>query len=559
MNQRSIFDHPTAPPLRVVLAELAAGRLQIPIFQRGFEWRDHQRLGLFDSLARGLPIGSVIVWHTYNHKITCFEEINGLKLKLPPDGGVRRYLLDGHQRLATLFGALNYEGERGDAPRLPTIYFDARAPTNENAFVLHRKAKKSSEQKPRPGHWIELSALMHPRLRWEHVDRLRKEGDEESARRIAELALLLSDYPLPTIPLLSEDLDLVTQSFVRINSGGTQLKEHHLVNALQLMKFKLEEHLSALLQSLAALGWGSLDEQVIFDALKLSLDLDVSRADPSAFLTQSPKRLDEALLAQRFFELEAAFVSAVKMLNKHFIAGPKALPHPHQLLAIVEAYRRPLGVQDERAVIGWLWWTTYHSTFEQLDPSDLQEAIDRLCAIAATQSKLSPNTVDLSIRRDNTLARLRAIKLFLAHGNNKQSQELGKSGDSAMYLAHPELTKLKLQSVFAYVVCPPNELDKLYKAIEDPEGLIESNRSEEPDISEEPEDSEDAEQVDASRADDSVESNEELLEQYMIPVEAARALMEGDAAKFEELRREYMLAQERVFVEALGLTPSDEG
>lgn len=64
MSSQTLFDNPTTARLQQVIESIANGELLFPAFQRPFVWRDSQRLRLLDSILKGLPIGSMLIWRT---------------------------------------------------------------------------------------------------------------------------------------------------------------------------------------------------------------------------------------------------------------------------------------------------------------------------------------------------------------------------------------------------------------------------------------------------------------------------------------------------------------
>ncbi|MEW6014397.1 MAG: DUF262 domain-containing protein, partial [Candidatus Zixiibacteriota bacterium] len=44
--------------------EISKGRVKIPLFQRDFVWTKAQTAGLIDSILKGYPIGTFILWKT---------------------------------------------------------------------------------------------------------------------------------------------------------------------------------------------------------------------------------------------------------------------------------------------------------------------------------------------------------------------------------------------------------------------------------------------------------------------------------------------------------------
>src|SRR5690606_23779239 len=68
-------------------------------------WNDDQRRSLLDSVSRGYPIGAVMVWRT-TRSLATVQVIGDRQLRREAGSEARQYLLDGMQRLSTLFAAL---------------------------------------------------------------------------------------------------------------------------------------------------------------------------------------------------------------------------------------------------------------------------------------------------------------------------------------------------------------------------------------------------------------------------------------------------------------------
>ncbi len=85
-----------AEPVRSLLAKIENKEIVLPEFQREFTWKRSQSRDLVDSLLKGYPIGSLLLWKT--------GDVPALK-NMPdfePDGRVE-VLLDGQQRLTALY------------------------------------------------------------------------------------------------------------------------------------------------------------------------------------------------------------------------------------------------------------------------------------------------------------------------------------------------------------------------------------------------------------------------------------------------------------------------
>src|SRR6266545_5660093 len=112
--------------IRSLIDKVTAGTIRIPAFQRGFVW-DGERVAFFmDSLYKGYPFGSILLWRTrskLNHerKLGPFA-LQDVDVEYPID-----YVLDGQQRLTSLFGVFQTElTPEEDDPRF-VVYFDITA------------------------------------------------------------------------------------------------------------------------------------------------------------------------------------------------------------------------------------------------------------------------------------------------------------------------------------------------------------------------------------------------------------------------------------------------
>lgn len=89
--------------IKDLINDLERGRIRIPSFQRGFVWNPEQVAYFIDSIYRGFPFGSVLLWRTRNPLRT---ERNLGPYKLPnnePEYPID-YALDGQQRITSIFG-----------------------------------------------------------------------------------------------------------------------------------------------------------------------------------------------------------------------------------------------------------------------------------------------------------------------------------------------------------------------------------------------------------------------------------------------------------------------
>ena len=207
------------------IAELAgrilSGDILLPKFQRDFVWDKSQILGLLDSIARGYPIGSVLLWRS-REQLRSERNIADLQIAPTQQDYPVNYLLDGQQRLSTICGALYWKGT--DVSSRWNVAYDLR----EQKF-LHLDTISDP-----PTHQIRLNRLADPSAFFKQVsslDNLDAPDIPLLKQNADDLFNRFSDYKIATVTLLEMSVEAVAPIFERINSKGTPLTIVDLMRA----------------------------------------------------------------------------------------------------------------------------------------------------------------------------------------------------------------------------------------------------------------------------------------------------------------------------------------
>ncbi len=418
MGGPAYVQEPTVQYLHQVLEELARGYLQIPQFQRGFVWTDEQRLELLRSIQAGIPIGSLLVWRTELTSLRSIDTIGLHRLPTkPPAAGLRSYLLDGLQRVSTLYGCLRslppgadpkFEGEDGEETSWRVAY-ELRS---EEFEIL----KEGELQKPT--HLL-LPLLLDSVALLRFQRTLSALPDVEALiQRSDALAETFRSYKIPLVPLVTSDLATATRTFERINRQGTPMSELHMVRALTwTSEFDLVEELEAISERLHSnLRWGLLEPEWILKVCKALADIDVDTENPektASVLREAPKEL----LAIAEISLGRAMMWLQDLAG---IPGLQVLPYYMQLVMVAAAI--PMGhVNDKglRHLRTWFWETTYTERFSGITGYQTRAMIDGVCKLANGESwspkgKKKPPNFKLPTRLNANWARNRTAAIRLA-------------------------------------------------------------------------------------------------------------------------------------------------
>lgn len=404
--------------IRRVIEDIRGGHIFIPRFQRPFVWNDDQRLELLRSIKASMPVGSLLVWRTSQLRLACYDRLGPHRLPVPPEGAdhVRSYLLDGHQRLSTLFGV--FVGLHGEAESDGEVNWDIRYNLREEDFELYRDRAAKDPLVRMPDL---LDAKSARRLQRElefqaKVSGWRSEDLDLWTDRIDDLALRIQEYRLPVIPVVTDDLELATRTFSRINSQGTPMSEVHMVAALTWTEqFDLRERMGQLIEALPV-GWQGLDERVFLNVLKGLFGFDItktSRENLAQRISQQPDIVDDAIRA-----LEAAVEVLQTTLR---IPSSEFLPYSLQLVLLaVVLHQQPTPTPEVcDRLSDWLRLTTFWETFAGATHAVVQNALRDLRRILEGKEPEWPfprpdRPATLRRRFDLRAARVRDALLWLA-------------------------------------------------------------------------------------------------------------------------------------------------
>ncbi len=212
--------------ISTILDFIDSGQMALPEFQRGYVWNREQVRGLFHSLYQRHPVGGLLVWTT--ESAGAAHRGDG-----PLAAGVVKLLLDGQQRMTSLYGVI-----RDRAPE----FFDGstrnftglRFHLGEESFEFYQPVKMRDDPL-----WIDVTQLMkegHDGLGTlvtkigassEHGQRV---GDY--AGRLARLLGIKEiDLHVEEVTGADKTLDVIVDIFNRVNSGGTKLSKGDLALA----------------------------------------------------------------------------------------------------------------------------------------------------------------------------------------------------------------------------------------------------------------------------------------------------------------------------------------
>lgn len=263
MNQQP---KPDSKKYTDLIYEIQKGQIKIPKFQRDFVWSIDKTAKLLDSILKGYPIGTFILWET-NERLNDIKNIGNLELPPVPDGTKVQYVLDGQQRITSLYAAflgatIQKEGEKKTTD-YGRIYIDLEGDINDNdqQIIIADQPK---------GEFITLNEILNLEANLPQIIEQYKEHNTT----ILSYARTFSSYDFSTVVLRKEDIDSAIEVFTRINTGGQTLTLFEIMSAKTYDEdqgFDMQSKFQKLLKELESTKYDTISPSIILNVLSLIL------------------------------------------------------------------------------------------------------------------------------------------------------------------------------------------------------------------------------------------------------------------------------------------------
>lgn len=248
-----------------LISEIQKGQIKIPKFQRDFVWSIDKTAKLLDSILKGYPIGTFILWET-NERLNDIKNIGNLQLPPIPDDIKVQYVLDGQQRITSLYAAflgasIQKEGEK-KITDYGSIFVDLEGDIDNNDEQIIVSEKPESKN-------ISLKNLLNSKY-----SDLREKYSNDDIDKIQEYKETFTSYDFSTVVLRKEDIDSAIEVFTRINTGGQTLTLFEIMSAKtydEEQKFDMQDRFQKLLKELEVSKYDTISSTVILNVLGLIL------------------------------------------------------------------------------------------------------------------------------------------------------------------------------------------------------------------------------------------------------------------------------------------------
>jgi hypothetical protein len=365
-----IKNPPEAKPERIsrLVTRIEQGDIKVPVFQRKFVWKPNQILDLLDSIYRGYPVGSLLFWLS-SESLATERDLGDFHLPATPQKYPRNYVLDGQQRLATIYGVLRWPG----------------LPENESifnvSFNLEDQTFLYTQIPVLPTH-IQMSILFDTkRFRLFQTNLLNRPDGQALIDASDVLSETFREYAIPVVTVTEATVDHVSSIFERINNTGTKLTVYDLmVAATWSENFDLRDQVDKIIDDIGAKDYEGVSPVAILQILAAHANGGTNR---QAILDL--RNHDSDTLIQWVDEVKEALEQAVDFLaNEVHVKSSDFLPYERQLVAIAFALtrRNKPSNSDISVLRKWFWRTSFSERYrrggEGLFDEDLMTVIAAL-------------------------------------------------------------------------------------------------------------------------------------------------------------------------------------
>lgn len=257
-----LLSKPSHLKYETLKSKIESGNILIPQFQREFVWKKADAAKLLDSILKGYPIGSFILWETKS-RLRTVKKIGNVNLPIAKPGESVYYVLDGQQRVTSIYVSIcGLKVNRDDYSQL---YVDLTASEDQQLIITDASNLEELE-------YISVNELVTGSL----MDIYNKFKDTpQLIEKISKYKNNFLTYEFPTIEITDADLDIATDIFTRINITGKGLDIFEIMCAKtydEQQKFDLYEKRGEQISKWEEVEYATIPHSTVLQAISICVN-----------------------------------------------------------------------------------------------------------------------------------------------------------------------------------------------------------------------------------------------------------------------------------------------
>ncbi len=335
-------------PIRKIIEKISSGEIRIPSFQRGFVWSADDIAFFMDSLYRGYPVGAVLLWRT-REKLINERNLGRYTLPEPAKDYPVDYVLDGQQRLTSIFSVFQTELEPNEDNNWKDIYYLI----GNDATPQDVKFAPLSPEEVDPKKHFPIKTLFESVAYRKATESL---SDEEKIE-IDKLQETFKEISIPVQLMETDDKSIVAIVFERINRAGVPLNSFQLLTAWSWSTdFDLQERLDDLSDELSGCGFdGIAEDQDLL--MKCFTGYILDNTSPGALMELTGEKIRD-----NYEEIKNGLKATIDFLKEQLnLFSLDYVPYPAMIVSLVKFFgtAKKGGVlytdKQRRQLLKWFW------------------------------------------------------------------------------------------------------------------------------------------------------------------------------------------------------------
>lgn len=293
-------------PIRGLISDVLDGQIRIPAFQRGFVWEPERVAQFMDSIYKRYPFGALLFWRT-KERLNNEKSLGPFELPAPREEYPIDYVLDGQQRITSIFGVFQASIAVPDESDWKEVYYDLSAaenPQDTQFFALSKSEVDIRRHFPLRTLFDTVGYRKATEIFADNV---------ESLGRIDAMQAVFKEVQIPVQTFRTEDKSMVAIIFERINRQGVPLDTIQLLSAWTWSEeFHLQREFEELAGDLEQYGFNeqSSEENLL---LRCTAGILVGDPAPNALIN-----LNGSVVRKRFNEVVNGIKGALDFLRANF-------------------------------------------------------------------------------------------------------------------------------------------------------------------------------------------------------------------------------------------------
>jgi len=323
-----------------LFSDIEKGTVKVPQFQRDFVWPKDKAAKLIDSIIKGYPIGTFIIWKT-KETLRTVKNIGGIEFPDTPEGDFVEYVLDGQQRITSLYASLkglmikkyNDDGEKLED--FSQMYIDLEAGIDDDIILTNIEGKDFKKV-------LKLQDLLNKDMKYfvnnysNHIDKINNYQNQ------------LRSYNFTTVTAREIPIDVATEIFTRLNTGGKPLSNFEIMVAKTFdtnTNFDLAEQYDKLIEELSKVNYETIPDATVLQIVSIIIKKEckkntILKLEKNKFIKTWPEAIDAIKTAVDYFRSQYR-IKASQLLPYNALLVPFAYffhKHPDKPTGLKQKY-----------------------------------------------------------------------------------------------------------------------------------------------------------------------------------------------------------------------------